>query len=101
MDEWVQVYAACWDRMVWCIVFFFVTMLPDTVDDSGTSTRCLYFSLFPPCRGALFPNGRLPNEPGYTAVCVSVFYVIDTGSIRPRARIPGDRAGGYLSTLRP
>ena len=23
-------------------------------------------------------------------VCVSLFYVIDTGSIRPRARIPGE-----------
>ena len=31
--------------------------------------------------------------------CVSLFYVIDTGSIRTRARIQGDRAGGYLSTL--
>jgi hypothetical protein len=28
--------------VVLCIVF--VTMLPDTVDDSSTSTRCLYFS---------------------------------------------------------
>jgi hypothetical protein len=27
------------------------------------------------------------------SVCVSLFYVIDTGSIRPRARIPGDRMG--------
>jgi hypothetical protein len=27
--------------VVLCIVF--VTMLPDTVDDSRTSTRCLYF----------------------------------------------------------
>ena len=27
--------------VVLCIVF--VTMLPDTVDDSSTSTRCLYF----------------------------------------------------------
>ncbi len=41
MDEWVQVYAACWDGVVYC---FFVTMLPDTVDDSSTSTRCLYLS---------------------------------------------------------
>jgi len=38
MDECVQVYASCWDGVV------FVTMLPDTVDDSSTSTRCLYFS---------------------------------------------------------
>jgi len=28
--------------IVLCIVF--VTMLPDTVDDSSTSTRCLYLS---------------------------------------------------------
>jgi hypothetical protein len=30
-------------------------------------------------------------------VCVSLFYVIDTGSIRPRARIPGTELGvAYL-----
>ena len=34
-----------------------------------------------------------------SSVCVSLFYVIDTGSIGPRARTFGDRDGGYLSTL--
>ena len=29
-------------------------------------------------------------SPTLHVVCVSLFYVIDTGSIRPRARIPGD-----------
>ena len=43
-------------------------------------------------------NCRLYYSP--VTVCVSLFYVIDTGSIRPRARILGDRDGGYLSTLR-
>ncbi len=32
-------------------------------------------------------------------MCVSLFYVIDTGSTGPRAR-PGGRTGGYLSTPR-
>jgi hypothetical protein len=33
--------------VVLCSVF--VTMLPDTVDDSSTSTRCLYFRSSQPC----------------------------------------------------
>jgi hypothetical protein len=34
------------DVIVLCIVFITIaTMLPDTVDDSSTSTRCLYLSL--------------------------------------------------------
>ena len=40
---WIRgnVYDACRGYVVYC---FFVTMLPDTVDDSSTSTRCLYLS---------------------------------------------------------
>jgi len=34
------VYDACSGYVVYC--FFFVTMLPDRVDDSFTSTICLY-----------------------------------------------------------
>jgi hypothetical protein len=38
MDEWVQVYAACWDGVVYC--FFFVTMLPgQTLCDFVSVTR--------------------------------------------------------------
>ena len=51
-------YATMHAGVMLCIVF--VTMLPDRVDDSSTSTICLYLSLIATVYSEVYPSDMPP-----------------------------------------